>query len=79
MVRWITGIIIAFLVIDHVWIHYGSPIVDKLRSEYRKELKKGAVEKKEVPLEQAYRKSILDKLWEKTKEAIKRDIQSKGG
>lgn len=79
MVRWIAGIIIAFLLIDHVWVHYGNPIMDKLRGEYREELKKGSLEREVVPLEQAYRKSILDKLWERVKGMIKKDTQNKGG
>jgi len=81
MVRWIVGIIIAFLLIDHVWVHYGSPIIDRCRGEYREELKKATNEKEIVPIEQAYRKSLLDELWEKVKGLIKRDkdTQSEGG
>jgi len=78
MVRWIAGIIIAFLLIDHVWVHYGSPIIDRWRGEYREELKKATNEKEIVPIEQAYRKSLLDELWEKVKGFIKRDKDTQG-
>lgn len=71
MVKWIVGLILAFLLIDHVWVHYGGPLAERLRGEYREELKKGTIEKEEVPLEQSYRKSILDELWEKVKGVLK--------
>ncbi len=73
MVRWIVGIIVAFLIIDHIWVHYGGPIAERLRGEYREELKKGTLEKEEVPLQQSYRKSILDEAWEKTKKLLKKE------
>jgi len=58
-----------------------TPIIDRWRGEYREELKKATNEKEIVPIEQAYRKSLLDELWEKVKGFIKRDkdTQSEGG
>lgn len=76
MVRWIIGIILAFLLIDHIWVHYGGPLAEKLRGEYREELKKGTIEKKEVPLQQSYRKSIIDEAWERIKNALKKEDSS---
>ncbi|MEJ5338839.1 MAG: hypothetical protein ACK42C_09070 [Aquificaceae bacterium] len=73
MVRWIAGIILAFLLIDHIWVHYGGPLAERLRGQYREELKRGTIEKEEVPLQQSYRKSILDQAWERVKGALKRE------
>ncbi|MCS7171472.1 MAG: hypothetical protein N3D14_05205 [Aquificaceae bacterium] len=71
MVKWISGIIVAFLLIDHFWVHFGGPMAERLRGGYREELKKGFLQKEEVPLQQSYRKSILDELWEKGKGLLK--------
>ncbi len=79
MIRWLVGITVAFLIIDHLWVHYGGPIIEKWRGEYREELKKGGGEEVQVPLEQAYRKSILDSLWERIREVIRKDDKKEGG
>lgn len=72
MVKWIAGIIIALLLIDHFWVHVGGPTIDRLRGEY-KEISKSDIQKEEIPLRQSYRKSILDEIWEKLKEMVKRE------
>ncbi|MDW8066810.1 MAG: hypothetical protein RMI50_03930 [Aquificaceae bacterium] len=51
--------------------------MEKYRSQYREELKKGTVEKQEVPMEQSYRKSILDETWERVKGLLRRDEEEK--
>ncbi|MEJ7554487.1 MAG: hypothetical protein WKI50_00945 [Aquificaceae bacterium] len=76
MVRWIVGIILAFILIDHLWVHYGGPLVERLRGEYREELKKGVIEKEEVHLQQSYRKSIIDEVWERIKKVLKKEDTS---
>jgi len=76
MVKWIAGIILAFLLIDHLWVHYGGPLAERLRGQYREELKKGDIEKEEVPLQQSYRKSIIDEAWERIKNALKKEDSS---
>ncbi len=76
MVKWIVGIILAFILIDHLWVHYGGPLAERLRGEYREELKKGAIEKEEVPLQQSYRKSIIDEVWERIKKVLKKEDTS---
>jgi hypothetical protein len=73
MVRWVLYLLVGFLVIDHLWVHYGGPFIERLRSGYTEELKKHPDWQK-VELEQAYKQSILDKLWEKIKK-----INQKGG
>ncbi|MFN3471207.1 MAG: hypothetical protein ACK4ZR_01190 [Aquificaceae bacterium] len=70
MVRWILGLAVAFLLIDHIWVHFGGPFIERLRGEYREELKK-ATGDKAIELQQSYRKSLLDELWEKAKELVK--------
>ncbi|MFN3975568.1 MAG: hypothetical protein ACK4LT_00670 [Aquificaceae bacterium] len=70
MVRWILGLVVAFLLIDHIWVHFGGPFIERLRGEYREELKK-ATGDKAIELQQSYRKSLLDELWEKAKELVK--------
>ena len=74
--RWILGIILAFLLIDHLWVHYGGPLAERLRGQYREELKKGAIEKEEVHLQQSYRKSIIDEVWERIKKVLKKEDTS---
>ncbi len=76
MVRWIVGIILAFLLIDHLWVHYGGPLAEKVRGQYREELKKSAIEKEDVHLQQSYRKSIIDEAWERIKNALKKEDSS---
>jgi hypothetical protein len=46
--------------------------VEKLRGGYTRELKKHP-EWQKVELEQAYKQSILDKLWEKIKQLTKKE------
>jgi hypothetical protein len=72
MVRWILYLLVGFLIIDHLWVHYGGPFIERLRSGYIEELKKNP-EWQEVELEQAYKQSILDKLWEKIKQLTKKE------
>ena len=74
--RWILGIILAFLLIDHLWVHYGGPLAERLRGQYREELKKGVIEKEEVHLQQSYRKSIIDEVWERIKKVLKKEDTS---
>jgi hypothetical protein len=72
MVRWILYLLVGFLIIDHLWVHYGGPLVERWRGEYAQELKKHP-EWQKVELEQAYKQSILDKLWEKIKQLTKKE------
>lgn len=76
MVKWIVGIILAFTLIDHLWVHYGGPLAERLRGEYREELKKGVIEKEEVHIQQSYRKSIIDEVWERIKKVLKKEDAS---
>ncbi len=62
----------GFLIIDHLWVHYGGPFVERWRGGYTEELKKHQ-EWQKVELEQAYKQSILDKLWEKIKQLTKKE------
>ncbi|MFN7065400.1 MAG: hypothetical protein ACK4OF_04560 [Aquificaceae bacterium] len=78
MVRWIVGILIAFLLIDHIWIHLAGPYLEKLRGEYREELKR-SVDPQYIELQQSYKKSIIDQILEKAKELLKRDRPKEGG
>ena len=61
------------MIIDHLWVHYGGPFVERLRSRYVIEEIKKNPEWQKVELEQAYRQSILDKLWEKIKQLTKKE------
>ena len=65
------------LLIDHLWVHYGGPIIEKIRGEYREEIKKAVKEGNEVEVQQAYRKSIIDNTVEKVKEWLKRGEEKK--
>jgi hypothetical protein len=48
--------------------------VERLRGEYAQELKKHPdPEWQKVELEQAYKQSLLDKLWEKIKQLTKKE------
>lgn len=60
------------MIMDHLWVHYGGPFVEKLRSEYAQELKKHP-EWQKVELEQAYKQSILDRLWDRIKQLAKKE------
>jgi hypothetical protein len=72
MVRWNLYLLVDFLIIDHLWVHYGGPFIERLRSEYTQKLKKNP-EWQKVELEQAYKQSILDNLWEKIKQLTKKE------
>jgi hypothetical protein len=72
MVRWILYLLVGFLIIDHLWVHYGGPFIERLRGEYAEELKKHP-EWQDVELQQAYKQSILDKLWERIKQLTKKE------
>ncbi|MFN3946467.1 MAG: hypothetical protein ACK4LA_00040 [Aquificaceae bacterium] len=78
MVRWVVGILIIFLLIDHFWVHVGKSYLDRLRGEYRQELK-NATENETIELQESYKKSILDELWEKAKEVIQKAKKSEEG
>ncbi len=78
MIKWIIGIIIAFLLIDHLWVHVGGKIVERTREDYKEITGKSTIEKTEIPLKQAHRKSILDNLWEQLNNAIK-NVRKEGG
>ncbi len=60
------------MIIDHLWVHYGGLFVEKLRGGYTEELKKNP-EWQKVELEQAYKQSILDKLWDRIKQLTKNE------
>jgi len=77
MVRWILYLLVGFLIIDHLWVHYGGPFVERLRSEYLIEEIKGNPNWQPVELEQAYKQSILDKLWERIKQLAKKEKEEK--
>ncbi len=72
MVKWIIYLLVGFLIIDHVWVHYGGPFVERLRGGYTEELKKHT-EWQKVETQQAYRQSILDEMWEKIKRLVKKE------
>jgi hypothetical protein len=72
MARWILYLLVGFLIIDHLWVHYGGPLVERWRGEYTQELKKHP-EWQKVKLEQAYKQSILDKLWDRIKKLTKKE------
>jgi len=72
MVRWVLYLLVGFLIIDHLWVHYGGPLVERFRGGHTQELKKHP-EWQKVELEQAYKQSILDKIWEKIKQLIKKE------
>jgi len=60
MVRYILYLLIAFLIIDHVWTHFGPKIINTIASHLAgKEVK--VVEEKEE------RKSLIDVVIEKLK------------
>ncbi len=50
--------------------------MERLRGGYTEELKKNP-EWQKVELEQAYKQSILDKLWEKIKQLTKKEKEEK--
>jgi hypothetical protein len=73
MVRWSLYLLVGFLIIDHLWVHYGGPFIERLRSRYVIEEIKKNPEWQEVKLEQAYKQSILDRLWDKIKQLTKKE------
>ena len=64
---------VAFLIIDHLWIHYGGPFIEKLKDEFKEELKKTVSDEQVIELQKAYKQSILDKIWERIKNLTKKD------
>ena len=64
---------VAFLIIDHLWIHYGGPFIEKLRGEFKEELKKAVSDEQAIEVQKAYKQSILDKIWERIKNLTKKD------
>ncbi|MEN3034483.1 MAG: hypothetical protein ABDH18_05800 [Aquificaceae bacterium] len=79
--KWIVGLLIAMLLIDHFWVHYGGKYAEKARSEYREDLKKGLGDAKAVELQQAHRESIIDNIYKTIKNTVQGDKnkQSKEG
>lgn len=73
MIRWLLGLLIAFLIIDHLWVHLGGPFVERLRGEYREEIKSMVKEGQEVKLVQSHRQSIIDQLIQKVKSLLKKE------
>ncbi|WP_029552378.1 hypothetical protein [Thermocrinis jamiesonii] len=73
MIKWILYLLVAFLIIDHLWIHYGGPFIEKLRGEYREELKKAVSDEQAIEVQKAYKQSILDKIWESIRSLAKKD------
>jgi hypothetical protein len=73
MVRWVLYLLVGFLIIDHLWVHYGGPFIERLRGGYVIEEIKKNPEWQKVELEQAYKQSILDKLWDKIKQLTKKE------
>ncbi|WP_448588640.1 hypothetical protein [Thermocrinis sp.] len=72
MVKWIVYLLVAFLLIDHLWIHYGGPFIERMRADYREELKKSN-DWEQIQAQQAYKQSILDKIWKKITSLAKKD------
>lgn len=77
MIKWLVGLLLAFLIVDHLWVHYGGPFFEKLRAQYREELKESGIERQDIQIQQSHRKSILDELIEKLKTALKREEKTK--
>ncbi len=58
MVKYIVYLFLAFLIIDHVWTHFGPKIINSIASELAgKEIK--------VVEETQDKKSVLDHAWDK--------------
>lgn len=77
MLKWILGIIVALLLIDHIWVHFGGPTIEKLRGQYEEDIKKGMKDSEEVALQQLHRKSIIDGLIEKAKSLVRKEQEQK--
>lgn len=77
MVKWIVGIIVVVLLIDHIWVHFGGPVIKELRGQYEEEVKKGIKDGEEVAIQQLHRKSIIDELIEKAKGLVKKEEEKK--
>lgn len=73
MIKWILGILLVFLLIDHIWVHLGGPAVEKLRGQYEEDVKKSMKNAEDVPIQQLHRKSIIDELIEKAKSLVKKE------
>ncbi|MGC8852115.1 MAG: hypothetical protein ACP5P0_00760 [Hydrogenobacter sp.] len=58
MMKYIVYLLLAFLIIDHVWTHFGPKIINSIASELAgKEIK--------VVEETQDKKSVLDHAWDK--------------
>ncbi|GBC88253.1 hypothetical protein HRbin13_00373 [bacterium HR13] len=65
MVKYIIYLLVAFLIIDHVWTHYGPKIINAVASNLSgKEVK--------VVEENSEKKSVLDNAIEKFQENVLR-------
>ncbi|MCS7285158.1 MAG: hypothetical protein NZ527_05510 [Hydrogenobacter thermophilus] len=65
MVKYIIYLLVAFLIIDHVWTHYGPKIINAVASNLSgKEVK--------VVEENSEKKSVLDNAIEKFQESVLR-------
>ena len=73
MIKWLIYLLIAFLLIDHFWVHYGGPFLESMRGSYREELKKATQNWEQVQTQQLYKQSILDKILEKLRGLVKKE------
>ena len=64
---------IIFFLIDHLWVHYGGPFLERMRGSYSEELKKATQNWEQVQTQQIYKQSIIDKILEKVKGLIKKE------
>ncbi|SNZ12090.1 hypothetical protein [Hydrogenobacter hydrogenophilus] len=58
MVKYIVYLLLSFLIIDHVWTHFGPKIINSIASEL-------AGKETKVVEEGQDKKSILDNAWDK--------------
>ncbi|MFN3813832.1 MAG: hypothetical protein ACK4SM_04335 [Aquificaceae bacterium] len=65
MVKYIIYLLLAFLLIDHLWSHYGPKIINTVASEFTNKPTRVIEEGEE-------RKSIIDGVMEKLKRALER-------
>ncbi|ADC88920.1 hypothetical protein Thal_0285 [Thermocrinis albus DSM 14484] len=73
MVRWLIGLLVIYLLIDHLWVHYGASFWERYREEYAESLKKYNPDYNPPPIQQTEKQSIIDKLVEKVRSFIKKE------
>jgi len=61
VVKWPIYLLIIFFLIDHFWVHYGGPFLERIRSSYSEELKKATQNWEQVQTQQIYKQSIIKK------------------